>query len=171
MSKKNSKMRKRLKQIYGDGCFLERMGVRTIKGIKPMDRMITYHHLRKKSKGGKATIENGANLAWENHEWLHSLPEEHQEKINDQIRGWKANFVTMKGNGEILASAQMDFPNLTKEEDCIIIELQNTTPEQYQELQKQKEIREKKQKFNRSNEKRKLRKIVNELLEEGEIEL
>ena len=53
MSKKNSKARKALKRIYGDGCFIERMGIRTITGYRKIDRMITFHHLKKKSKGGQ----------------------------------------------------------------------------------------------------------------------
>ena len=101
MSKKNSKARKALKRIYGDGCFVERAGIRKITGYKKDAHMITYHHLRHQSEGGKATVENGANVALENHEWLHTLPREEEEKVNDAIREWKANFLIMKGSGEI----------------------------------------------------------------------
>ena len=53
MSKKNSKARKALKRIYGDGCFVERAGIRKITGYKKDAHMITYHHLRHQSEGGK----------------------------------------------------------------------------------------------------------------------
>lgn len=171
MSKKNSKARKALKRIYGNGCFVERAGIRKITGYKKDAHMITYHHLRHQSEGGKATVENGANVALENHEWLHTLPREEEEKVNDAIREWKANFLTMKGNGKIEDSKQLTFPDLTKEEDCIIIKAYDTTKEQYEELQKQKQERERKQRFNRSKEKQKLQQLIDELIDEGEIEL
>lgn len=170
-NKNNSKARRKLREIFGDGCFLERMGVRKIKGVRKLDRMITYHHLKKKSKGGRATVENGANLAWENHQWLHSLPEAEQDFLNREIRKWKLNFVTMQGNGEVYAASQMNFTDLTKDENCIIISLEKTTPEQYQELFNQKEENEIKQKFNRSKTKRNTRRIIDEALNEREFEL
>lgn len=168
MSKKNSKARKALKRIYGDGCFIERMGIRTITGYRKIDRMITFHHLKKKSKGGKATVDNGANLSWENHEWLHSLPEEQQEEINNEIRRWKMNYLVMKEN-QVQTYGEIEIPNLTKDEDCIIIETKETTQEEFIELQQKNEIKE--QKFNRSKEKQQLRQLINELVDTGEIEL
>ena len=165
MSKKNSKARKALKRIYGDGCFVERAGIRTIKGVKKNARMITYHHLKHKSEGGKATIENGANVALENHEWLHSLPRDEEEKVNEAVRQWKINFLTMK-NGEVKDSGQLSFKELKKEEDCIVIQAYDTTKVQRKELEKKK-----KEKFNRSQEKRKMQEMINELIDEGEIEL
>lgn len=170
-NKNNSRARKKLKEIFGDGCFLERMGVRKIKGVRKIDRMITYHHLRKRSDGGRATPENGANLAWENHQWLHSLPEAEQEQLNQEIRKWKLNFLTMQGNGEIYAASQMNFADLTKDENCIIINLEKTTPEQYQELFNQKEENKIKQKFNRSKTKKDTQNLINEELYEEELEL
>lgn len=173
MSKKNSKARKQLKKIFGDGCFIERMGLREIKGYRTIDRMITYHHIKKKSEGGRATVENGANLAWENHQWLHSLPEEEQDRVNEMIQNWKLAFVEMKGSGKVIQTgtidSKLDFSDLTSDEDCIIIKLEETTKEQFEELQRQKE--NKRQKFNRSKIKRETKKLINEIIDEEEIEL
>ena len=136
MSKKNSKARRALERIYGKGCFMERAGIREVKGIKKNAHMMTYHHLRHESEGGKATVENGANLKAENHEFLHSLPRAEEEKVNNAIRRWKMNFLAMR-NGQVVDSGTVTFPDLTKDEDCIIIPLEDTTIEQLEELKEE----------------------------------
>ena len=168
MSQDNKKARKKLEKIFEKGCFIERMGIRTITGARTIDKTITYHHLKKKSKGGKATVENGANLAWENHQWLHSLPEAQQEDLNNAIRRWKINYLEMKNN-EIEQANSMTVPDLTSDENCIIIKLQETTKEQYEELEKQEQKRNKS--FNRSKNKQTTRQMVNEYYNEEEYEL
>ena len=161
MSKKNSKARRALERIYGKGCFMERAGIREVKGIKKNAHMMTYHHLRHESEGGKATVANGANLKAENHEFLHSLPRAEEEQINNAIRRWKMNFLTMQ-NGKVVDSGSVTFPDLTKEEDCIIIPLEDTTLEDLEELREQKRKRE--QKFNRAKVKRETQRYVDEEL-------
>ena len=98
---KNRQGRKILEQIYGEGCFMERAGIRkitpeeeklfkkTIKGFKKLDRTITYHHIRERHNGGKVTIENGANLAAYNHAWLHQQSPEVRNSINRQLQEFK----------------------------------------------------------------------------------
>lgn len=168
MSSKNSKARKKLEKIYGKGCFMERAGIRKITGFKKDAYTMTYHHMRHVSEGGKATIENGANLALENHKFLHSLPREEEEKINNEIRRWKANFILMN-NGKVEDSASLEFPDLTNDENCIIIKLEKTTEAQYEELQRQKQQR--KQQFNRSKIKRETQQMIDDELYGEEYEL
>ena len=168
MSSKNSKARKKLEKIYGKGCFMERAGIRKITGFKKDAYIMTYHHMRHVSEGGKATVENGANLALENHEFLHSLPREEEEKINNEIRRWKANFILMN-NGKVENSASLEFPDLTNDENCIIIKLEKTTKAQYEELQGQKQQR--KQQFNRSKIKRETQQMIDDELYGEEYEL
>ena len=168
MSSKNSKARKKLEKIYGKGCFMERAGIRKITGFKKDAYTMTYHHMRHVSEGGKATVENGANLALENHEFLHSLPREEEEKINNEIRRWKANFISMN-NGKVEDSASLEFPDLTNDENCIIIKLEKTTKAQYEELQRQKQRR--KQQFNRSKIKRETQQMIDDELYGEEYEL
>lgn len=98
---KNKTGRKMLEKRYGKGCFMERAGIRyispdeeelfrkTIKGFKKLDRQITFHHIKKRSRGGKVSIENGANLAYYNHQWLHSQPPEIQAQINSKLQDFK----------------------------------------------------------------------------------
>ena len=168
MSSKNSKARKKLEKIYGKGCFMERAGIRKITGFRKDAYTITYHHMRHVSEGGKATVENGANLALENHEFLHSLPREEEEKINNEIRRWKANFILMN-NGKVENRASLEFPDLTNDKNCIIIKLEETTKAQYEELQRQKQQR--KQQFNRSKIKRETQQMIDDELYGEEYEL
>lgn len=60
---KNSQARGKLNIKYGARCLLT--NIKLQKG--------SYHHIFKKEYGGQATVENGANLVEEIHQWLHSL--------------------------------------------------------------------------------------------------
>ena len=164
--KKNKRVRKELERIFGKGCFMERAGIRKIKGVRKDARMMTYHHLKHESEGGKVTLETGANLYLENHQFLHSLPRGEEERINNQIRRWKANFLALRGMSEIIDGASVDFPDLTNSEDCVIIELEDNT----EETEKLRRVK-KQQKFNRAQVKREMQKLINEELYEEEFEL
>ena len=65
---KNSTGRKLLEQRYGKGCFMERAGIRKITpeqeekykkifGFKKLDRTISYHHIKERSKGEKFLLK------------------------------------------------------------------------------------------------------------------
>ena len=99
----NKKARQALEKLYGKGCMMERAGIRKITGVKKQDRQITYHHLRPKHLGGQATVENGANLAKYNHEWLEKLSTQQREKINNQLRAYKASVAEFNANGIVQA--------------------------------------------------------------------
>ena len=85
---KNREARNLLKEIYGDGCFMERAGIR-IRKAKTLDRTISYHHLKRRCDGGETSIENGANLANYNHQWLHEQSEKTQREINQILKDFK----------------------------------------------------------------------------------
>ena len=59
---KNSEAKGKLNIKYGARCLLT--NVKLQKG--------SYHHIIKKEFGGQATVENGANLVKEIHQWLHN---------------------------------------------------------------------------------------------------
>ena len=98
---KNKQGRKALEERYGEGCFMERAGIRkitpaqerkikrTIKGFKKLDRTISYHHIKERKDGGKVTIENGANLAAYDHAWLHQQSPEVKAEINRRLQEFK----------------------------------------------------------------------------------
>lgn len=94
----NSKVKQRLIQLFGPECFIEKLHLRTdekprkYKSKNQYKRMkkLSYHHIIEKSKGGPTTIENGALLSVENHEWFHKQPKEVQAKLNKKFQEYKA---------------------------------------------------------------------------------
>lgn len=109
-SKKNRKIREELERIYGKGCMFQKAkvekrieeigGIKTYKQFKEQHRftlkrervfenMMTYHHLKHLSEGGETTIENGAVVGSLPHMYMHSLPREQEEVINDMLRNFK----------------------------------------------------------------------------------
>lgn len=94
--------------IFGKKCMMEEAGIREIpkeerrkiKGYKHTDEKLTYHHIKPKSQGGKATIENGAVLKGYNHQWLEKQPKAEREKINKQLQEYKIAVAEMR-NGRI----------------------------------------------------------------------
>lgn len=166
---KNRQGRKILEQIYGEGCFMERAGIRkitpeeerlfkkTIKGFRPLDRTITYHHIRERHDGGKVTIENGANLAVYNHVWLHQQPPEVKNSINRQLQEFKISLAQMNfnGKGEVNQSFIEQIP-LQQNEYVSIKAYDNT----------EKDLEKRKQRFNRAKTKQETHKMINEILYE-----
>lgn len=100
----NAGAKKQLIQQFGKICMIEEAGIRKIpisvrrkiKGYKKTEEMLTFHHIVPKSKGGKATPENGALLKDYNHRWLESLPPEDRAIVNEKLREFKVNFATLK---------------------------------------------------------------------------
>lgn len=97
----NSSARKRLQRVFGKICFIEELGIRNIpmeerrkiKGYNKYQDKITYHHIKEKSKGGKATFENGALIKGYNHSWFHTLSEADKQKINNAMLEFKVAFM------------------------------------------------------------------------------
>lgn len=138
----NKSIRELMIKKYGEKCMMEEAGIRyipveerrKIKGYKKIDETITYHHMKRKCKGGQATEENGALLKWYNHSWLEKQSPATRERINDMLRRYKARFVALEitGNGEIGNSVIMDleepeeyieiplYPNREKEEEDLV---------------------------------------------------
>lgn len=96
MSNKGAKTK--LIKLYGKECFIDKLHLRPIedepvryksKGQIKRMRQLTYHHIREKSKGGKATVENGALLSAANHEWFHKQPKHIQRQLNEIFQEYK----------------------------------------------------------------------------------
>lgn len=93
----NRQAKERLIQLYGAECFIDKLKLR--KDDKPrhytgkaqMKRMkkLTYHHIQEKRNGGKATVENGAILSAENHEWFNKQSPEKQAELNRKFQEYK----------------------------------------------------------------------------------
>lgn len=128
----NKGARQALIQKFGKICMIEEAGIRKIplsqrrklKGYKKSDDQITYHHLRAKRNGGKATEENGALVKGYNHQWLEGLPEEEREAINNRLREFKLNFsgIAITDNGiETVKSGSIPLEFDFKDNDTIVI--------------------------------------------------
>lgn len=167
---KNKTGRTLLEYYYGKGCFMERAGIREItkkqekvikkriRGFKKLDRTITYHHLQKKENGGEVTVENGANIAAYNHEWLNRQPPEIQEEINNKLREFKLK----------VDCIQMNF----KEKDVEVekvgrIEVSNDEDE-YMVIPAYDNVEEygKKDKFNRNKSKLDTKRLIDDYYNE-----
>lgn len=106
----NKSARKALEAIYGKGCMFKKAriaekieamgGIKTYKkfleerrfrpkDIKKLERILTFHHLVHKFDGGRATVQNGAEVNSLAHTYMHSLPREQEEIINDMLRKYK----------------------------------------------------------------------------------
>ena len=93
----NKKAKERLIQLYGAECFIEKLHLRvdkeprryTSKGQYKRMKQLTYHHIKERRNGGKATVENGALLSAENHEWFNKQSKEAQRQMNELFQQYK----------------------------------------------------------------------------------
>ncbi len=93
----NKRAKERLIQLYGAECFIEKLHLRkdteprkyTSKGQRKRMKQLTYHHIKEKRYGGKATVENGAILSEENHAWFNKQSKEAQRQMNELFQRYK----------------------------------------------------------------------------------
>lgn len=97
----------------------------------------------------------GALVKGYNHEWLHSLPEEQKEAVNEAIREYKFRVMQMKLTENGLDGRPIEIK--IDMSDCIEIPLEDNV-----------QHKEKKQKFDRAKEKQKLKREIQESLEDDE---
>lgn len=106
-SKKNRRARLEIESRYGKGCMLEkvqdkieRTGIKTYRQyisevkfsgpkVEQLRKLMTYHHLKHKSDGGPATVENGAEVSALGQMYIHSLPRHQEEIVNNMLRDYK----------------------------------------------------------------------------------
>ena len=177
MSNSNRSAKKELERIYGKGCFFNRAkvaeqieamgGIKTFKVFvqekrfkgKPISHQITYHHLKHKSEGGKATVENGANVEEVAHQYLHSLPRNQEEIINNMLREFKLNCVMMTGDGRVQEAQSISF---NFGEDVLVIPLYDNDERHNPEVARQQaEEREKAKHTKEYKKKKKYERLQN----------
>lgn len=170
MSNSNRSAKKELERIYGKGCFFNRAkvaeqieamgGIKTFKVFvqekrfkgKPISHQITYHHLKHKSEGGKATVENGANVEEVAHQYLHSLPRNQEEIINNMLREFKLNCVMMTGDGQVQEAQSISF---NFGEDVLVIPLYDNDEKHNPEVARQQAEEKEKAKHTKEYKKKK----------------
>jgi len=96
----NKKMHDKLAKIYGNKCMFlashcdtvhfKRYQARyTSKQLQKLIKNITVHHLKHRSEGGHTDIKNCSLVSELAHRYIHTLPREKEEIINNRIREYK----------------------------------------------------------------------------------
>lgn len=148
----NKEAKEKLIQVYGPECFIDKLHLRpeeskvyTGKQLAYMKKhekelkRLTYHHILERSKGGKATFENGALLSEGNHRWFNQQSKEAQDKMNEIFQEYKKCGVVLVEKLDLGIELKM-----------ITFEIPEERP---------------KEKYNRAKEKRELRRIIEEEVE------
>ena len=130
----NKGAKEKLIKLYGAECFIEKLQLRkdterryTSKGQRKRMKQLTYHHILEKSKGGKATIENGAILSAENHEWFNKQSKEEQKRMNDMFQQYKLGIIEFTTE-KVKQAVEISLPVI--EEDYIEIPVEPMTEEE-----------------------------------------
>ena len=182
MSEDNSKARRRLEKIYGKGCMFKKAHIEeqiealqtkriiksykvflketkyTGKKIRQLERNMTYHHLRHRSEGGKTDVDNGAIVNEMAHRYMHSLPREDEEVINNMLRKFKIQGGTLTATEQGIQIEDpfgIDLDYELNDEDVITIPVYDNTKEDYI----------KRQKFNRAKVKRETQRFIDDELD------
>ena len=148
----NKRVKEELIRIYGAECFIEKLKLR--KDVKPtrykskgqMKKMkqLTFHHIKMRKDGGRATVENGALLSAENHAWFHQQSSKDQTQMNAMFQEYKKQYQEC----EVIFVDDLDLSfEIKAMEFCI------------------DEKEQKKEKYNRAKEKREFQKRVDEELD------
>ena len=102
----NKRVKQKLIELYGEQCFIDKLHLRIdteprkyiSKGQRKKMKQLTYHHIKEKSEGGQATVENGALLSAENHAWFNKQSKEAQEEMNKKFQQYKECKVEYSNN-------------------------------------------------------------------------
>ena len=150
----NKRAKERLIELYGAECFIDKLKLRKdkkprrYKSKSQYKRMkeLTYHHIKERRNGGKTTVENGALLSNENHQWFNKQSEKAQRQMNELFQQYKRLInIGIVVNGETLVEKELEIDM----SNFIEIPVIETT----------EEIRKK---YNRAEEKRKWKKEIEE---------
>ena len=96
----NKKMHDKLAKIYGNKCmflashcdtvhFKQYQARYTSKRLQKLIKNITVHHLKHRSEGGHTDIKNCSLVSELAHRYIHTLPREKEEIINNKIKDYK----------------------------------------------------------------------------------
>lgn len=92
----NKRAKQELIRRYGAECFIDKLQLRkepkkqyTGQGQMKRMKQLTYHHIKMKKDGGRATVENGALLSAENHSWFHQQDPHYQGYMNAIFQEYK----------------------------------------------------------------------------------
>lgn len=154
----NKSVKEEMIRRYGTKCFIERLKLRDTSGLRYKGKgqykkmkMLTYHHIRMKSKGGKATVENGALLSAENHAWFHQQPKGDQERMNQQFQDLKRDIDNNYEPCEVQLAPESDI-TLPFDLDIMTVDIDTAG-----KIKPQKKA---KKKYNRAKTKRRTERLI-----------
>ena len=145
----NKRAKEELNRLYGAECFIEKFNMRKdakptrykSKGQMKKMKQLTFHHIKMRKDGGRATVENGALLSAENHAWFHQQSSKDQTQMNAMFQEYKKQYQEC----EVIFVDDLDLSfEIKAMEFCI------------------DEKEQKKEKYNRAKEKREFQKRVDE---------
>ena len=110
---------------------------------KKISKQLQYHHLKHKSEGGRATVENGALVYDPEHSYMHSLPRKQEEIINNHLRQFKVDFMVLQ-NMQVKDSGVLE-----PSEEVIEIPVKTTYRKPDTTYQEDKKRREETREYNR----------------------
>lgn len=149
----NKRAKEKLIKLYGAECFIKKLKLR--KDVEPkrykskgqIKRMkqLTFHHIRMRKNGGKATVENGALLSAENHAWFHKQSPQAQAEMNELFQEYKR----------------------THSKECQVVFVDDVpTPFEIKVMEFRIDERERhKEKYNRAKDKREVQQLIDEELD------
>ena len=109
---------------------------------KKLEQQLSLHHLRHKSEQGDTSEHNGAVIASLPHSYIHSLPRDEEEIINNMLRDYKKGkkiSMARVTTEEITPVQIIELPEVT--DDCIEIEVEEMTPEELEKYEAYKKAR------------------------------
>lgn len=160
----NKNIKKELIKLYGPECFIEKLHLRpddtpryyTSKAQMKKMKQLTYHHIKEKRNGGVATVENGALLSVENHQWFNKQPPEVQDELNKKFQEYKKCSVVF--SDDFTSDIEIKVVKITPTEQNVDIEpvniYENMTKEEIEIYKQHKKERNDKvfKKFKKENE-------------------
>lgn len=152
MSGKNRRAKEELIRRYGAECFIDRLHLRddkerkyTGKGQYRRMKQLTYHHIKMRKDGGKASVENGALLSADNHNWFHQQPIQRQREMNDMFQELKRELdhigIEYVDDLETPIKVNAVSISVSKDKHVIIERLRREDEKQFQRERKQWEDR------------------------------
>ena len=173
----NGVARRVLEELFGAECFIKKLHLRkdnkNYTGIGQKKKMkklknknkLTYHHIIEEHHNGKATIENGAILSVENHQWFHEQPLSDQLRMDRKFQDYKMQALKDKGIDLCIFEDGFDVPSkdLYTKEDLREISARMKSAKKREEKRAKKEKRQErvmKQEERRENAKRDFLKSI-----------
>lgn len=151
----NREVREELERIYGHICMMHeglhingyRKTKTNYKG-KSIANQLTYHHIKPRHLGGKATLENGAVLCRACHDYLEQSSPREKAELNRKLQEYKRAKIEL--TDDIQLPFEINMGEISIEEDRPVIK-KLSKKEKKRELRKQ-----------RKKEKRQMQKLKHE---------